>query len=84
MMLHVISDTQLRYIERAIVEAVRDARELSGKSILVGTIDAKRLRQAAKIAVAAAISDDVWDDAETYYVPAPRRQRGVVNVVEEA
>lgn len=81
-MLHVISDDDLRYVEQAIVAAARNARDLRGHPIMVPTIDAQKLRQAAKIAVSAAISEDIWDGAKALQIPAPKRQQGFVEVLE--
>jgi hypothetical protein len=81
-MLVVIEAANLRNIEREIVNAAREAADLSGKRILVPTIDARRLRQAAKLAISMAISEDIWDHSETLNIPAPKRQFGVVNYEE--
>lgn len=81
-MLHAIADSDLRLVERAIIDAVRNARDLGGNKIMIATMDARRLRQSAKIAVAMAIGDDVWDDAEVLKVPAPKRLRGFVEIEE--
>jgi hypothetical protein len=79
-MLLVISDAALRYIESAIVEAARGANDLRGKIVMVPTIDSRRLRQAAKYAVAMAVSEDIWDASEVLKVPAPQRQQGFVDI----
>jgi hypothetical protein len=80
MTLHVIQDVDLRFIEQAIVAAVREARDLRTERVMVPTIDSRRLRQAAKLAVSLAINDDVWDGAEVLNIPAPKRQQGFVNI----
>jgi hypothetical protein len=79
-MLHVISDHDLRFIEQAIVAAAREATTLRGDRVMVPTIDAKKLRQAAKLAISMAISEDVWDGSEVLKVPAAQRVRGYVEV----
>lgn len=81
-MLHVISDDDLRYIEASLVAAARNARDLRGQPIMVPTIDAQKLRTAAKLAMAAAISEDIWDGAKALQIPAPKRQQGFVEVME--
>jgi hypothetical protein len=82
-MLHVIQDSDLRAVEREIINAARNACDLRGKPIMVATIDSRVLRQAAKIAVSMAIADDVWDGAETLRLPAPKRQQGFVDIETE-
>ena len=79
-MLLVISDSALRFVEQAIIEAARGASDLRGKVVMVPTIDSRRLRQAAKYAVAMATSEDIWDASETLKVPAPQRQQGFVDI----
>lgn len=79
-MLHVVSDSDLRYVEQAVVNAARNVTDLSGKPVMVATIDSRTLRQAAKIAVSMAISGDVWDGSEILKVPPPQRVRGVVDM----
>lgn len=81
-MLNVIADADLRFIETAIIAAVRNARGLDGKAILLPTINSQQLRQAAKLSVSMAISDDVWDGAEVLKVPPPQRVRGFVDITE--
>lgn len=81
-MLHVISNSNLRNVERAIVDAAREACDLRGNSIMVATIDSARLRQAAKLAISMAISDDVWDGSETLKIPQAKRQSGFVDITE--
>jgi hypothetical protein len=79
-MLHVISDADLRFIESAIVQAAREARDLRGERVMVPTIDGRKLRTAAKLAVAMALSEDIWDGSETLKIPPPQRVRGVVDL----
>jgi hypothetical protein len=82
MTLLVISDVDLRYIEQAIVAAAREARDLRANKIMVPTIDSRKLRQAAKLAVSMALSEDVWDGSETLSIPAPKRQQGFIEIQE--
>lgn len=82
-MLLVIDGADLRYIENAIIEAARKARDTGGNPVMIPTIDNRRLRQAAKIAMSLVCVEDILDGSETLIIKRPRRQAGFVDILED-
>ena len=78
MELMVIPEDHLRRIELAIVNACRDARDLRGRPISMGTVDSLQLRNAACVAASIACGGVIWPGDQKFRLPPAERMSGYV------
>ena len=80
MSLVIIPEVALRQIETAIVGATHGLTDTANERVTINTIDPRRLKAAALIALQMCIDAVVWPGDEVLHIKQPRQTRGVVEV----
>ena len=77
----VISETALRAVQEAIVNATHSATNALGEKIQLATIDGRTLATAARLAIEVSTGEVVWPGGERLRIPKPKQQMGILEEV---
>lgn len=73
----VIPEFILTTLMAQIAQATHELVDQNGEPVRFGTIDAKQMRSAAKIAIEIAVGDTVWPGDRKISLPRPKVSQGI-------